>query len=98
MFTFFGPGEVGFFPPLPPRPFTPAGVKGSLNSQFGFLGLDRGLSSGVCDARLDAYMGERGIRNQGKGLGAAAALLAKQKKVTRPAGRNLNPTYPENQY
>ena len=27
-----------YCPPLPPRPFTPAGVKGSLNSQFVFLG------------------------------------------------------------
>jgi len=28
-------------PPLPPRPFTPAGVKGSWDTQFCFFGLER---------------------------------------------------------
>ena len=44
-------------PPLPPRPFTPAGVKGSLNTQFGcfgagevFLKLDAAVP--VCLPRL----------------------------------------------
>ena len=49
--------------PHPPRPFTPAGAKGSLNSQFGFLDLDTGFGSSVCDARLDAYLGERDSRS-----------------------------------
>ena len=51
-------------PPLPPRPFTPAGVKGSLNSRFGFLALDTGFGSGVCDARLDAYIDKRDSRSE----------------------------------
>ena len=37
-------------PPLPPRPFTPAGVKGSLNTQFGFFGPDAGFGAGGCGA------------------------------------------------
>ena len=45
-----------FCPPLPPRPFTPAGVKGSLNSQFVFLGrmpvLVREVAGRVCWPRL----------------------------------------------
>jgi len=55
---------VDVCPPLPPRPFTPAGVKGSLNSQFGFLDLDTGFGSGVCDTRLDAYIGKRDSRSE----------------------------------
>jgi hypothetical protein len=39
-----------FCPPLPPRPFTPAGVKGSLNRQFGFFGPDAGVGAGACGA------------------------------------------------
>ena len=45
-----------FFAPRFPRPFTPAGVKGSLNSQFGFLGrigvLTRKVAMRVCLRRL----------------------------------------------
>ena len=50
--------------PHPPRPFTPAGAKGSWDSQFGFLDLDTGFGSGVCDARLDAYIGKRDSRSE----------------------------------
>ena len=54
-----------FCPPLPPRPFTPAGVKGSLNSQFGFFGPDRGVGAGGCGAGLFIPIGERRSRSQG---------------------------------
>ena len=53
------------YPPLPPRPFTPAGVKGSLNTQFGFFGPDRGFDSGRCGAGLFAQIGESRSRSQG---------------------------------
>ncbi len=64
MLSFFGPGGTTFFPPLPPRPFTPAGVKGSLNTQFGFFGLDRGVGTGGCGAGLIASVGKRCGRSQ----------------------------------
>jgi len=54
-------------PPLPPRPFTPAGVKGSLNSRFGCFGPDKGVGATVCDANLLARVGERGSRSQSLG-------------------------------
>jgi hypothetical protein len=54
-------------PPLPPRPFTPAGVKGSLNSRFGCFGPDKGVSATVCDANLLACVGLRGSRSQSLG-------------------------------
>jgi hypothetical protein len=48
--------EYGFIPRFPPRPFTPAGVKGSLNSQFDFLyrkgALVREVAVQVCSPRL----------------------------------------------
>ena len=63
MFDVFLCGAMGLSP-HPPRPFTPAGAKGSWDSQFGFLDLDTGFGSGVCDARLDAYLGERDSRSE----------------------------------
>ena len=51
-------------PPLPPRPFTPAGVKGSWNSQFGFFGPDRDFGASACDASWFAHTGERGGRSE----------------------------------
>jgi hypothetical protein len=51
-------------PPLPPRPFTPAGVKGSWNSQFGFFGPDRDLGASACDTSWFAHTGERGGRSE----------------------------------
>ena len=60
MFTFFGPGGVWFFPPLPPRPFTPAGVKGSLITQFCLFGPDRSVDEGGCGMGLLSPIGERG--------------------------------------
>ena len=64
MFGLIGPSGAGFCPPLPPRPFTPAGVKGSLNTQFGCFSPDRGVGVGGCDAGLVALIGERGRRSQ----------------------------------
>ena len=78
---------VDISPPLPPRPFTPAGVKGSLNSQFLFLGLletlVRELAIRICVMRWVA------AAVVVSGLGLGYFLLAKQKKVARPTGRNL---------
>ena len=53
------------YPPLPTRPFTPAGVKGSLNTQFCFFGPDRGVGAGRCGAGLFAQIGECRSRSQG---------------------------------
>ncbi len=64
MFTFFGPGGTSFFPRFPPAPSPPRGVKGSLNSQFGFFGLDRDLGAGGCGAGLCAPVGKRCGRSQ----------------------------------
>ena len=155
-------------PPLPPRPFTPAGVKGSWNSQFGFFEPDRDFGASACDAVLRAERDVRGSRSPWLGAwrgcvssapssvckvsaanehtraswaigraeqrsaarirlgaclseaslrpipgGASSAghpagarpwarlffgyfLLAKQKKVARPTGRNLNQTSGQN--
>jgi len=55
---------VDVSPPLPPRPFTPAGVKGSLNSQFGFFGPVRDFGARACDTDLRAEIGGRGSRSQ----------------------------------
>ena len=48
-----------FVPRFPPAPSPPRGVKGSLNSQFGFFGPDRGVGAGGCGAGLLAQIGER---------------------------------------
>ena len=64
MFGLIGPSGAGFCPPLPPRPFTPAGVKGSLNTQFGCFSPDRGVGVGGCDAGWWASIGERCGRSQ----------------------------------
>ena len=64
MFKDFSCGSC-FYPPLPTRPFTPAGVKGSLNTQFGFFGPDRGVGAGGCGAGLFIPIGERRSRSQG---------------------------------
>jgi len=78
---------VDVYPPLPPRPFTPAGVKGSLNSPFLFLGLLEilvpELAIRICVLRL---VGAAVVVN---GLGLGYFLLAKLKKVARSTGRNL---------
>jgi len=60
--AFVCPPLIG--PPLPPRPFTPAGVKGSLNSQFGFFGSDRNFGASACDTSWFAHTGERGGRSE----------------------------------
>jgi len=64
MFKDFSCGTC-FYPPLPPRPFTPAGVKGSLNTQFGFFEPDKGVGAGGCGAGLFIPIGERRSRSQG---------------------------------
>jgi hypothetical protein len=67
MFTFFGPGGTSFFPRFPPAPSPPRGVKGSLNTQFGFFGLDRGVGAGRYGAGLFAQIGKRCGRSQWMG-------------------------------
>ena len=69
-------------PRFPPAPSPPRGVKGSLNSQFGFFGLDRGVGAGGYGASLFARMGKRCGRSQwiddwrGCGSSARAARSA----------------------
>ena len=64
MFKDFSCGTC-FYPPLPPRPFTPAGVQGSLNTHCGFVGPDAGVGAGGCGAGLFIPIGERRSRSQG---------------------------------
>ena len=64
-------------PPLPPRPFTPAGVKGSLNSQFGYCFLDTGLGERGRGASLGAPKGERGSSSQWLGAWCRGRLGSK---------------------
>jgi hypothetical protein len=61
---FFGLRQGGFSP-LPPRPFTPAGVKGSLNSRFGFGAPVTDFGSRGCGADLGARIGRRCGRSGG---------------------------------
>ena len=65
MFTFFGPGGTSFFPRFPPAPSPPRGVKGGLNTQFGFFGPDAGFGAGGCGAGWFSPIGERRSRSQG---------------------------------
>ena len=51
-------------PRFPPAPSPPRGVKGSLNTQFGFVSPDRDVEATACDAGLLASNGERGSRSQ----------------------------------
>ena len=53
-----------FVPRFPPAPSPPRGVKGSLNTQFGFFGPDAGVGAGGCDMGLLACIGECGSRSQ----------------------------------
>ena len=59
------PCGTSLFPRFPPAPSPPRGVKGGLNSQFGFFGPDRGFDSGRCGAGLFAQIGKRRSRSQG---------------------------------
>jgi hypothetical protein len=67
-------------PPLPPRPFTPAGVKGSLNTQFGCFSPDGGVGERGCGAGLFAQIGKRCGRSRWIGL--------------FPCGTSLFPRFP----
>ena len=53
-----------FVPRFPPAPSPPRGVKGSLNSQFGFFGPDGGVGAGGCGVGLLAQMDKRCGRSQ----------------------------------
>ncbi len=61
------PCGTSLFPRFPPAPSPPRGVKGSLNTQFGFFGPDRGFDSGRYGAGLFAQIGERRSRSQWMG-------------------------------
>ena len=58
------PCGTSLFPRFPPAPSPPRGVKGSLNTQFGFVSPDRDVDATACDAGLLASNGERGSRSQ----------------------------------
>jgi len=92
------------YPPLPPRPFTPAGVKGSLNSQFAYCFLDTGLGERGRGASLGAPKGERGSSSQwlgtwcrgrlgskgvGPGLGLGLGASASVRALARSASRRV---------
>jgi hypothetical protein len=61
--------------PLPPRPFTPAGVKGSLNSRFDCVAPNTELRARGCGARLLAKSGERGGRSERQHHGSASGCV-----------------------
>jgi len=67
MLSFMSPGGTSLFPRFPPAPSPPGGVKGSLNTQFGFFGPDRGVGAGGYGASLFATMGKRCGRSQWMG-------------------------------
>jgi len=82
-------------PPLPPRPFTPAGVKGSLNSQFGFFGPDTGVDVKACDMGLRTAIGKRSSRSQRVrewgGSTDTLVLGARLKQVVSPLQTKFTP-------
>ena len=134
-----GPCGAAFVSPLPPRPFTPAGVKGGFSSPFGCVAPNTVLpASGwvvpACEVRASerarccsrpfgraeqrsgariragACLSEASLRLTPSGASSARQpagprssarlffgyfLLAKQKKVARPKGRN--PVSPNSQ-
>ena len=65
MQSFMSPGGTSFFPRFPPAPSPPRAVKGGLNTQFGFFGLDRGVGARGCGVGLLAHIGERRSHSQG---------------------------------
>ena len=65
MQSFMSPGGTSFFPRFPPAPSPPRAVKGGLNTQFGFFGLDRGVGARGCGVGLLAHISERRSRSQG---------------------------------
>ena len=80
-----------FVPRFPPRPFTPAGVKGSWNSQFGFLSLDGGLAEIGCGAGLQASIGEWGSRSKRGGIWArAVARLVSALPLVRVTAQSID--------
>ncbi len=91
MFDVFPCGAMALSP-HPPRPFTPAGAKGSWDSQFGFLDLDTAFGSGVCDARLDAYIGAWGSRSEWHAawIACGACLAGGADAATQAASHQQN--------
>ena len=79
-----GPYGVGFFSPLPPRPFTPAGVKGSFKSGFGGFTPAAEFDECGCGTPSMAYVGSRGGRSEGE------ALLATNKQSASAATRDTS--------
>ncbi len=63
------------FSPLPPRPFTPGGVKGSLNSRFGGGAPVTGFGAGGGGAGLLASVGGRCGRSDGLACQLTKLLL-----------------------
>ena len=78
-------------PPLPPCPFTPTGVKGSWNTQFGFFRPDASVGAGGCGAGLLAQIGERGSRSQSMGARCGNGDGCEQKQEQKQ-GREGAPT------
>jgi hypothetical protein len=68
------PCGAAWLPPLPPRPFTPAGVKGSLNSRFGFVAPNTELVARGCGALLWARMGARSSRSNRREMSFPSAI------------------------
>ena len=66
----------GLTSPLPPRPFTPAGVKGSFKSGFGDCAPATVLLVDGCGAELLANVGSRGGRRVGDAVWATSTPSA----------------------
>jgi len=74
-----------FVPRFPPAPSPPRGVKGRLNTQFGFFGPERGVDSEGCDAGLFASIGKRCGRSEWMGAWGEADFV-----ITHPEGYELS--------
>ena len=67
--------------PLPPRPFTPTGVKGSLNSRFGLCAPNKKLPARGCGTFVLAREGQRNSRSQW--IGGRFTIHPSASKATR---------------
>jgi hypothetical protein len=71
--------------PLPPRPFTPAGVKGSLNSRSCFVAPNTVLRAWGCGTRVMACVGKRNGRSQGLDRWCARACDCASWRANHPS-------------
>jgi hypothetical protein len=84
------PCGAALLPPLPPRPFTPAGVKGSFNSRFDLCASNTELLAGGCDTGWMAPIGARCGRSQRQGRMLTNAQRRTSAQSASAATRDTN--------